>query len=372
MAVTAFATRNRKEILRDPLSIVFGIGFPLVILILLSFLQKSLPGMSDIFAIENFVPGIAVFGLTFISLFSGMLISGDRSSSYLMRLFTSPLSGIDYIIGYSYPLLPMAILQSAICFLTGVILGMPVSVNILFSIVALIPVAVLFISIGLMMGSVLSPKQMNGEYEIDIKLLKDGTEEESAAANFMKEYAKLVVEDGKKFLTFYVPKEYEEMMEFSKFEVENVEPIIEEGEDDYLYTFQLESLGTKLSSVITYEVPAMGLVHENVKMDIALFGLDNLPKAENDENNENDENGNGEGEGEGKNDDENGDTNVDTEDETNGDTNDNDNGEPVAGDDQEDNPQTGNSSNMGLYISLLVAAVAIAGIVVFARKRSVQ
>src|SRR5690625_1124766 len=162
MAVTAFATRNRKEILRDPLSIVFGIGFPLVILILLSFLQKSLPGMSDIFAIENFVPGIAVFGLTFISLFSGMLISGDRSSSYLMRLFTSPLSGIDYIIGYSYPLLPMSILQSAICFLTGVILGMPVSVNILFSIVALIPVAVLFISIGLMMGSVLSQKQMNG------------------------------------------------------------------------------------------------------------------------------------------------------------------------------------------------------------------
>src|SRR5690625_5049125 len=162
MAVTAFATRNRKEILRDPLSIVFGIGFPLVILILLSFLQKSLPGLSDIFAIENFVPGIAVFGLTFISLFSCMLISGDRSSSYLMRLFTSPLSGIDYIIGYSYPLLPMAILQSAICFLTGVILGMPVSVNILFSIVALIPVAVLFISIGLMMGSVLSQKQMNG------------------------------------------------------------------------------------------------------------------------------------------------------------------------------------------------------------------
>src|SRR5690625_1581085 len=162
MAVTAFATRNRKEILRDPLSIVFGIGFPLVILILLSFLQKSLPGMSDIFAIENFVPGIAVFGLPFISLFWDMLISGDRRSSYLMRLFTFALSGIDYIIGYSYPLLPMAILQSAICFLTGVILGMPVSVNILFSIVALIPVAVLFISIGLMMGSVLSQKQMNG------------------------------------------------------------------------------------------------------------------------------------------------------------------------------------------------------------------
>lgn len=162
MIATAFATRNRKEILRDPLSIIFGIGFPIVILILLSLLQKSIPGMSNIFAIENFVPGIAVFGLTFISLFSGMLISDDRSSSYLMRLFTSPLSGFDFIMGYSYPLLPLAILQSAICFLTGMILGMPISVNILFAIVALIPVAVLFISIGLMLGSVLSPKQMNG------------------------------------------------------------------------------------------------------------------------------------------------------------------------------------------------------------------
>src|SRR5690625_1518311 len=162
MAVTAFATRNRKEILRDPLSIVFGIGFPLVILILLSFLQKSLPGMSDIFAIENFVPGIAVFGLTFISLFSGMLISGDRSSSYLMRLFTSPLSAIHYIVRSTYLLMPMAMLLSFICFLCRVIFAMPVSVNILFSIVGLIPVAVLFISIGVMMGSVLSPKQMNG------------------------------------------------------------------------------------------------------------------------------------------------------------------------------------------------------------------
>src|SRR5699024_3695778 len=67
----------------------------------------------------------------------------------------------DYIIGYSYPLLPMAILQSSICFLTGVILGMPVSLNILFSIVTLILVAVIFISIGFMMGILFSHKQIN-------------------------------------------------------------------------------------------------------------------------------------------------------------------------------------------------------------------
>ncbi|MCM3342112.1 ABC transporter permease [Paenibacillus sp. MER TA 81-3] len=162
MSFVAFATRNRKEILRDPLSMIFGIGFPVVLILLLSFMKQSIPGMSDVFAIENFAPGMAVFGLSFIALFSGMLMAGDRSSSYLMRLFASPLTGFDYIMGYSFPLLPFAMFQCAVCFLTAIIVGLSVSVNILIAIIALIPVSLLFISIGLLMGSVLSSNQMNG------------------------------------------------------------------------------------------------------------------------------------------------------------------------------------------------------------------
>src|SRR5699024_4606982 len=171
MIATAFAERNLKEILRDRLNMLFGFGLPVVMLILLSLMQKKLIGTEGIFSLENFVPGVAVFGLTFISLFAGVLISNDRDSSFLTRLFTSPLTGFDYIIGYSYPLLPMSIVQSVICFLTDVFLGLSISINILLAIVTLIPVAFLFISIGLMMGSLFSVKQMNGVGPIFINVV---------------------------------------------------------------------------------------------------------------------------------------------------------------------------------------------------------
>lgn len=117
MKTLAFASRNAKEILRDPLNLAFGIGFPLAILFLLSIIQSNVP--VSLFEIENLVPGIAVFGFSFISTFSGMLIAKDRSTSFLMRLFSSPLTGANFILGYTLPLLPFAIVQSAICFIAA-------------------------------------------------------------------------------------------------------------------------------------------------------------------------------------------------------------------------------------------------------------
>src|SRR5699024_2766300 len=124
MIATAFAERNLKEILRDRLNMLFGFGLPVVMLILLSLMQIKLIVAEWIFSLEYFVPGVAVFGLTFISVFAGVLISNDRDSSFLTRVFTAPLPGFDYIIGYSYPLLPMSIVESVICFLTAVFLGL--------------------------------------------------------------------------------------------------------------------------------------------------------------------------------------------------------------------------------------------------------
>jgi ABC-2 type transport system permease protein len=169
MRFTAFASRNRKELLRDPFSFIFGIGLPLFLLLIISTLQKSIP--VDIFKIENFTPGIAIFSFSFISLFSGMLIAKDRSSSFLTRLFASPLSASDYIVGYSLPLLPIALLQTFICFITAFFLGLPVNVNVLFSILVLIPVAVLFIGSGLLLGSLFTDKQVGGITSILIQVV---------------------------------------------------------------------------------------------------------------------------------------------------------------------------------------------------------
>jgi len=146
--------------LRDPINLAFGIGFPLVLLFLLSAIQSNIP--VSLFEISKLSPGIAVFGLSFISLFSGTLIAKDRSSSFLMRLFTSPLTATDFILGYVLPLLPMAIIQSALCFTVSFFLGLTISVNVLVTLVVLLPPAFLFIGIGLLAGTVFTDKQVGG------------------------------------------------------------------------------------------------------------------------------------------------------------------------------------------------------------------
>ena len=85
MKMLSFASRNSKEILRDRLNLAFGIGFPIVLLLLLSLIQSNIP--VELFAIEKLSPGVAVFGLSFISLFSGMVIARDRTRSFMLRLF---------------------------------------------------------------------------------------------------------------------------------------------------------------------------------------------------------------------------------------------------------------------------------------------
>lgn len=156
-----FASRNRKEILRDPLNLAFGLGFPVAVMLLLSMIQANIP--VSLFEIDQLTPGISVFGLSFMSLFSATLISKDRTGSFLLRLFTSPMTSSDFIWGYILPIFPMALAQISVCFAAAVALGLTVTVNnILLSIAVQIPTAVLFIGIGLLCGSVFNDKQVGG------------------------------------------------------------------------------------------------------------------------------------------------------------------------------------------------------------------
>lgn len=159
-----FASRNTKEILRDMTSLIFGIAFPIVLLILLSAINKSIPEGAgpDLFMIEKLAPGISVFGLSFLSLFSAMLISKDRTTSFVLRLFTSPLKPSHFILGYTLPLIPMALVQSAVCYLAALCFGLAVSVHLLFAIVVNIPIALVFIALGLLFGTLLSDKAVGG------------------------------------------------------------------------------------------------------------------------------------------------------------------------------------------------------------------
>ena len=160
MRVRAFARRNMKELFRDPLTLFFGLGFPLVLLLMMTLIQRNIP--VHIFEMNTLAPGIASFGLTFLALFSGLLIAKDRSTSFLARLAASPMTAADFLLGYLLPLLPMAVGQSVICLSAAVALGLPLSWNLLAVVAALIPSALLFIALGLLCGTLFNDKQVGG------------------------------------------------------------------------------------------------------------------------------------------------------------------------------------------------------------------
>ena len=160
MRMMTFAKRCTKEILRDPINLGFGLGVPLILLLLLSAIQANIP--VSLFEIDTLTPGITVFGLSFMTLFSATLIAKDRESALLQRLYTTPLTGFDFIIGYMLPLLPIALGQTVICYLFAIPLGLTIRVNIVYAIIGIIPMAIFNIALGLLCGSIFGLKQVGG------------------------------------------------------------------------------------------------------------------------------------------------------------------------------------------------------------------
>ena len=160
MRILTFAKRNAKEILRDPLNLGFGLGFPLVLILLLSIIQANIP--VDLFEIQHLAPGVTVFGLSFMTLFSATIIAKDRTSSLLQRLYTTPMTALDFILGYTLPIIPISVIQSIICYVVAIILGLDITINVLLAILFIIPISILFIAMGLLFGSILNDKQVGG------------------------------------------------------------------------------------------------------------------------------------------------------------------------------------------------------------------
>lgn len=160
MKMLSFAKRNTKEIIRDPLTLFFGLGFPIVLLLLLSAIQANIP--VPLFEIAQLTPGITVFGLSFMTLFSATLIAKDRESALLQRLYTTPLTALDFILGYTLPIVPIAVAQSVACYAVAVAIGLEVTVNVFLAILFIVPISLLFIALGLLFGSILNDKQVGG------------------------------------------------------------------------------------------------------------------------------------------------------------------------------------------------------------------
>lgn len=153
--------------MRDPLSIIFAVILPLFLLFI--FQQFDIP--TDNYKIENFTPGIIIFSFSFITLFTAMLISKDRSTSLLIRLGISPMKPMDYIFGYIISIIPIIIIQNILFFILAVILELNFSINIIWAALISIVIAVLFIAMGILIGSIFSEKASSGISSIVVQLV---------------------------------------------------------------------------------------------------------------------------------------------------------------------------------------------------------
>lgn len=160
MRILHFAKRNALEIIRDPLSLIFGVGLPVVLIALLSAIQRNIP--VALFEIPTLAPGIAVFSLSFLTLFTAILIARDRGSMLMQRLYTTSLTAKDFILGYMLPVLPMGLMQTLVCMASAAAFSLRWNAGILYLMAFMLPVAFLYVSLGVLFGSILTERQVGG------------------------------------------------------------------------------------------------------------------------------------------------------------------------------------------------------------------
>lgn len=159
-----FAKRNIKEIFRDPLSMILGVALPIMMLLIFVLINNSIAAKGGVdlpaFRVESMTPGIIVFSYSFLTMFTAVLISKDRSTAFMLRLKVSPMKANDFIFGYSLPMIPFALVQTGLTFLVAVILGMPITTGIFIATAVSIFQAIFSIFVGMLMGASLSETQV--------------------------------------------------------------------------------------------------------------------------------------------------------------------------------------------------------------------
>lgn len=165
-----FAQRNFKEMRRDVLSWIFCIGLPLLLLALCRFVLSNIPDTPMNFMLQNFSGGILIFSYSFIMLFCGVLVSKDKNTSFLKRLYISPMTAKDFIVGYTLSALPIVLAQCVSVYLLAILFGLQFDVNILLGILLSLPSAFMYIALGLLLGSCIGDKAVSGISSLFVNL----------------------------------------------------------------------------------------------------------------------------------------------------------------------------------------------------------
>ena len=171
-----FYKRNIKEVLRDPIIYIFCLGFPIVMFLLFFIINKFTNGNTPTFEILSLTPGIIVFSYSFVMLTMAIMVSKDKQSFFLKRLYSSPMKAYHFISGYCLVGLLIGLFQTAVCILTGFIISLISNTgfmsfgSVILLIVSQFPMLVINIFLGILFGIIFNDKTAPGICSVFISL----------------------------------------------------------------------------------------------------------------------------------------------------------------------------------------------------------
>ena len=174
--VINFYKRNLKEILRDPIIYIFCLGFPVAMFLLFYIINKFSNGNTPIFEVLSLLPGIIVFSYSFVMLTLAIVVSKDKQTFFLKRLYSSPMKSYHFILGYFFVGLIVGLLQTLVCIITGFIISLISNVSfisissVLLLIIAQLPVLITNIFLGILFGTIFNDKSAPGICSVFISL----------------------------------------------------------------------------------------------------------------------------------------------------------------------------------------------------------
>ncbi|MDH5372525.1 MAG: ABC transporter permease [Acidimicrobiia bacterium] len=160
------AKRNFREIWRDPLSLGITIALPVLLLLVL----QAFGEVDAFFTATVLAPGIVLFGFVMLMFSAAMTLSRDRESAFFSRLLTAPVGARDFVAAYSLPYLIVAVIQAILLFIIGALLGLEINGNVGLVILVLFVTAILYIGLGMILGSLLPLAPLSGAYAVVLLL----------------------------------------------------------------------------------------------------------------------------------------------------------------------------------------------------------
>lgn len=171
-----FSNRNLKEILRDPLIYVFCLGFPLVMLVLFQIINKYTDGNTPMFELLSLLPAIIMFSYTFVMLTMALIVSKDRQSFFLKRLYSSPMKSFHFVLGYTLVGVIIGIAQTFICVISGFVVSLITNVDfisfgqILLLIISQLPILIINVFLGVILGTLFTDRVAPGICSVFISI----------------------------------------------------------------------------------------------------------------------------------------------------------------------------------------------------------